>query len=42
MITKVDLEEKTAKNWHEESAVPSEPFFVAKPGGTNEDDAQFI
>nr|CAB3474234.1 unnamed protein product [Digitaria exilis] len=26
-LTKVDLVEKTAKNWYEEGSVPSEPFF---------------
>ncbi|TVU26021.1 hypothetical protein EJB05_28546 [Eragrostis curvula] len=38
-LTKIDLLETTAKNWYEEGAVPSEPFFVARPGATNEDDA---
>jgi carlactone synthase / all-trans-10'-apo-beta-carotenal 13,14-cleaving dioxygenase len=37
-LTKIDLVEKTAMNWHEEGAVPSEPFFVARPGATDEDD----
>ncbi|TVU03616.1 hypothetical protein EJB05_50803 [Eragrostis curvula] len=37
-LTKIDLLETTAKNWYEEGAVPSEPFFVARPGATNEDD----
>ncbi|KAL6614534.1 hypothetical protein ACP70R_036804 [Stipagrostis hirtigluma subsp. patula] len=37
-IAKIDLVEKTAKSWHEEGAVPSEPFFVARPGATDEDD----
>jgi len=39
-LTKIALAEKTAKNWHEEGAVPSEPFFVARPGATDEDDGQ--
>ena len=34
----IDLVEKKAKNWFEEGAVPSEPFFVARPGATEEDD----
>lgn len=34
----LDLVEKKAKNWYEEGAVPSEPFFVARPGATEEDD----
>ncbi|KAK3161919.1 hypothetical protein QOZ80_1BG0083100 [Eleusine coracana subsp. coracana] len=42
MITKIDLEEKTAKNWHEDGAVLSEPFFVAKPGATDEDNGVVI
>ncbi|KAF0918217.1 hypothetical protein E2562_023149 [Oryza meyeriana var. granulata] len=39
MLTKVDLVEK-ATNWHEKGSVPSEPFFVARPGATDEDDGQ--
>ncbi|OEL14761.1 Carotenoid cleavage dioxygenase 8-like protein A, chloroplastic [Dichanthelium oligosanthes] len=38
-LTKMDLVEKEAKNWHEEGTVPSEPLFVARPGATEEDDA---
>lgn len=34
----IDLVEKKAKNWHDEGSVPSEPFFVARPGATQEDD----
>ncbi|MQM11929.1 hypothetical protein Taro_044845 [Colocasia esculenta] len=41
-LTKIDLVEKTAKNWHEEGAVPSEPFFVARPGAVVEDDGVVI
>ncbi|KAF8393416.1 hypothetical protein HHK36_021660 [Tetracentron sinense] len=41
-LTKIDLVEKTAKNWHDEGAVPSEPFFVARPGATDEDDGVVI
>ncbi|XP_006853621.2 carotenoid cleavage dioxygenase 8 homolog B, chloroplastic [Amborella trichopoda] len=41
-ITKIDLEIKTAKNWHDEGGVPSEPFFVARPGATAEDDGVVI
>jgi len=41
-LTKIDLVEKAAKNWHEEGAVPSEPFFVARPGATDEDDGVVI
>ncbi|KAM7493326.1 hypothetical protein LguiB_027935 [Lonicera macranthoides] len=41
-LTKIDLVEKKAKNWHVEGAVPSEPFFVARPGATEEDDGVVI
>ncbi|XP_042515352.1 carotenoid cleavage dioxygenase 8 homolog B, chloroplastic-like [Macadamia integrifolia] len=41
-LTKIDLSEKTTQNWHEEGAVPSEPFFVARPGATAEDDGVVI
>ena len=40
-LTKIDLVEKEAKNWHELGSVPSEPFFVARPGGTDEDDGKY-
>ncbi|KAL5227703.1 hypothetical protein ABZP36_015968 [Zizania latifolia] len=42
MLSKIDLVEKKAKNWHEEGTVPSEPFFVARPGATDEDDGVVI
>ncbi|KAI9192165.1 hypothetical protein LWI28_019103 [Acer negundo] len=41
-LTKIDLVEKKAKNWYDEGAVPSEPFFVARPGATEEDDGVVI
>ncbi|XP_030543149.1 carotenoid cleavage dioxygenase 8 homolog B, chloroplastic-like [Rhodamnia argentea] len=41
-LTKVDLAKKKAKNWHQDGAVPSEPFFVARPGATEEDDGVVI
>ncbi|XP_077211360.1 carotenoid cleavage dioxygenase 8 [Tasmannia lanceolata] len=41
-LTKIDLVTKTAKSWHAEGAVPSEPFFVARPGATEEDDGVVI
>ncbi|KAJ6801198.1 putative carotenoid cleavage dioxygenase 8-like protein B, chloroplastic isoform X1 [Iris pallida] len=41
-LTKLDLVEKKAKNWYHEGAVPSEPFFVARPGATEEDDGVVI
>ncbi|XP_030543148.1 carotenoid cleavage dioxygenase 8 homolog B, chloroplastic [Rhodamnia argentea] len=41
-LTKIDLVEKKAKNWHEEGAVPSEPFFVPRPGATEEDDGVVV
>ncbi|KAL0327538.1 UNVERIFIED_CONTAM: Carotenoid cleavage dioxygenase 8B, chloroplastic [Sesamum angustifolium] len=37
-LTKIDLVEKKAKNWHDEGSIPSEPLFVARPGATEEDD----
>ncbi|RRT69287.1 hypothetical protein B296_00001818 [Ensete ventricosum] len=39
-LTKIDLVERKAKNWYEDGAVPSEPFFVARPGATEEDDGK--
>ncbi|XP_008810664.2 carotenoid cleavage dioxygenase 8 homolog B, chloroplastic-like [Phoenix dactylifera] len=41
-LTKIDLVKKKAKNWHDEGGVPSEPFFVARPGATEEDDGVVI
>ncbi|XP_039051144.1 carotenoid cleavage dioxygenase 8 homolog B, chloroplastic-like [Hibiscus syriacus] len=41
-LTKLDFAKKRAKNWHDEGAVPSEPFFVARPGATEEDDGVVI
>nr|XP_010924674.1 carotenoid cleavage dioxygenase 8 homolog B, chloroplastic [Elaeis guineensis] len=41
-LTKIDLVKKKAKNWHDEGGVPSEPFFVARPGATVEDDGVAI
>ncbi|KAJ7958814.1 Carotenoid cleavage dioxygenase 8 [Quillaja saponaria] len=41
-LTKLDLMKKKAKNWYDEGAVPSEPFFVARPGATQEDDGVVI
>lgn len=34
--------EKKAKNWLDEGSVPSEPFFVPRPGATEEDDGKRI
>ncbi|CAN4076663.1 unnamed protein product [Withania somnifera] len=42
ILTKIDLFDKKAKNWYDEGAVPSEPFFVARPGATKEDDGVVI
>lgn len=39
-LTKIDLMEKKAKNWVDEGSVPSEPFFVPRPGATEEDDGK--
>ncbi|KAK8965214.1 hypothetical protein KSP40_PGU003339 [Platanthera guangdongensis] len=41
-LTKIDLFEKTSKNWHDEGSIPSEPFFVDRPGSTEEDDGVVI
>ncbi|ERN12955.1 carotenoid cleavage dioxygenase 8 homolog B, chloroplastic [Amborella trichopoda] len=41
-LTKIDLEKKTATNWHDDGAVPSEPFFVQRPGAIAEDDGVLI
>ncbi|CAI0409007.1 unnamed protein product [Linum tenue] len=41
-LTKIDLMDKKAKNWHDEGTIPSEPFFVARPGATEEDDGVVI
>ncbi|NP_001312826.1 carotenoid cleavage dioxygenase 8 homolog B, chloroplastic-like [Nicotiana tabacum] len=41
-LTKIDLFEKKAKNWYDEGAVPFEPFFVPRPGATEEDDGVVI
>ncbi|CAI9093539.1 OLC1v1029051C1 [Oldenlandia corymbosa var. corymbosa] len=41
-LTKIDLMEKKAKNWHDEGSIPSEPFFVPRPGATTEDDGVVI
>lgn len=41
-LTKLDFELKKATNWYDEGAVPSEPFFVARPGATEEDDGAVI
>ncbi|GMY17579.1 carotenoid cleavage dioxygenase 8 homolog B, chloroplastic [Fagus crenata] len=41
-LTKLDLVGKKAKNWFEEGAVPSEPFFVPRPGAREEDDGVVI
>ncbi|KAK4422267.1 Carotenoid cleavage dioxygenase 8B, chloroplastic [Sesamum alatum] len=41
-LTKIDLVEKEAKNWHDKGSIPSEPFFVARPGATEEDDGVVI
>lgn len=40
ILWQIDLVKKKAKNWNEEGAVPSEPFFVPRPGATEEDDGK--
>ncbi|KAI4337498.1 hypothetical protein L6164_015907 [Bauhinia variegata] len=41
-LTKLDFVKKKATNWYDEGSVPSEPFFVARPGATEEDDGVVI
>ncbi|CAN7108644.1 unnamed protein product [Brassica rapa subsp. narinosa] len=41
-LTKVDIVEKKVKIWHEHGIIPSEPFFVPRPGATHEDDGVVI
>lgn len=41
-MLQLDFFGKKAKNWYEEGAVPSEPFFVPRPGATEEDDGKSI
>ncbi|CAM8886294.1 unnamed protein product [Rhodiola kirilowii] len=41
-LTKLDFKDKSAKTWYEEGTVPSEPFFVARPGAAEEDDGVVI
>lgn len=38
MLTKMDLVLQKAMSWYEEGSVPSEPFFVARPRASDEDD----
>ncbi|PIA27365.1 hypothetical protein AQUCO_07900015v1 [Aquilegia coerulea] len=42
MLCKVDLVNKTTNTWYDEGAIPSEPFFVPRPGSTKEDDGVVI
>ena len=37
-ILKIDVNQGTSISWHETEAYPGEPVFVARPGGTGEDD----
>lgn len=37
-MRQVDIVEKEVKIWHEHGIIPSEPFFVPRPGATHEDD----
>ncbi|GLJ14636.1 hypothetical protein SUGI_0236760 [Cryptomeria japonica] len=41
-LTKIDLKEKVTKSWYVEGSIPSEPFFVARPGAKTEDDGVVI
>ena len=37
-LVKIDVETGAFSTWHEDGCLPSEPVFVARPGGTAEDD----
>ena len=37
-VCKIDVKKKESVEWKEENCYPSEPVFVANPGGTDEDD----
>ena len=37
-VCKIDMKTKGCLEWQEENCYPSEPVFVAKPDGTEEDD----
>lgn len=37
-IVKVDVEERTSREWYEPGTYPGEPVFVGRPGGEAEDD----
>ena len=38
---RLDIKTKQTKFWEEEDCIPSEPVFVARPGGTEEDDGNW-
>ncbi|MCO5610896.1 hypothetical protein L7F22_065139 [Adiantum nelumboides] len=38
MLTKVDMVSQTSVKWYEDGGIPSEPFFVPRPGARAEDD----
>jgi len=37
-LVKIDVDSGAFTAWHEPGCLPSEPVFVARPGGTDEDD----
>ncbi|XP_057842733.2 carotenoid cleavage dioxygenase 8 homolog B, chloroplastic-like [Cryptomeria japonica] len=41
-LTKIDLKDKSAKKWYSEGSIPSEPFFIERPGAESEDDGVVI
>ncbi|KAG6550068.1 hypothetical protein Mapa_008024 [Marchantia paleacea] len=41
-LTKIDLDEKSAKNFYHDGGIPTEPFFVPRPGAVTEDDGVVV
>lgn len=41
-LVKIDTQTREVLVWHEENVYPSEPIFVATPGGTEEDDGVLL
>ncbi|ESO85228.1 hypothetical protein LOTGIDRAFT_195993 [Lottia gigantea] len=41
-LIKLDVEDKFSREWKEEDCFPSEPTFIARPGGESEDDGVLI
>ena len=41
-LLKVDMCRESSVGWYEKNKFPSEPIFVARPGGTEEDDGVIV